>query len=381
MSKLIHAKCYNFSKPIIGRIISFDRAENTTDFAIDEMVSVVVSEDGITQTCSIQNYIISQKTNFDKKIYLQEGINDFKIGDILLIDVHGMISVLFDAESNQNAFFFTEKCNHNCIMCSQPPMGEEVFKDLLEINKKVLSLIPENTEDIGITGGEPTIFWDSFIDFLKILTESLPNTSIHILTNGRTFSDYDKALQISKLNLKNVVLGIPLYSDYFLVHDNIVQSKNAYYDMIEGLYNLARFHIRIEIRFVIMENNYGRLEKLGRFIYKNLPFVEHVAFMGLEPMGSAKTNIHDIWISPDKYISQLERTVSYLNSLDVAVSIYNLPLCIIPDKIKKNYKKAISDWKCVYLDECINCKLQSECGGFFLSAKEIEHEYLIPTYN
>lgn len=381
MSKLIQGKCYNISKPIIGRIISFGRNENTSDSISDEKISIVVSEDGITQTCSIQNYIISQNTNYDKKIHLQNGINDLKMGDILLIDANGMISVLFNAESNQNAFFFTEKCNHDCIMCSQPPTGEEVFKDLLEINKKVLSLIPENTEDIGITGGEPTIFWDSFFDFLKLLTERLPNTSIHILTNGRTFSNYDKVLQISKLNLKNVVFGIPLYSDYFFVHDNIVKSKNAFYDTMEGLYNLARFHIRIEIRFVIMENNYARLEKLSRFIYKNLPFVEHVAFMGLEPMGNAKANIHDIWISPEKYISQLERATSFLNSLDVAVSIYNLPLCIIPDKIKKNYKKAISDWKCVYMDECINCQLQSECGGFFLSSKIIEHEYLIPTYN
>jgi hypothetical protein len=40
------------------------------------------------------------------------------------------------------------------------------------------------------------------------------------------------------------------------------------------------------------------LTRLAKYIYKNLPFVEHVTFMGLEFIGYTPHNIDKLWIDP-----------------------------------------------------------------------------------
>jgi len=47
------------------------------------------------------------------------------------------------------------------------------------------------------------------------------------------------------------------------------------------------------------------------------------------------------------------------------VSIYNTPLCVIPESIRSFSANSISDWKNDYLDECSNCSAKQQCGGFF----------------
>ena len=67
-------------------------------------------------------------------------------------------------------------------------------------------------------------------------------------------------------------------------------SKNAYYETITGLFNLASYGAGIELRIVINKLNFMRLPQLAEFIQKNLPFVEWTAFMGMEYIGYAVKN-------------------------------------------------------------------------------------------
>ncbi len=52
----------------------------------------------------------------------------------------------------------------------------------------------------------------------------------------------------------------------------------------------------------------------------------------------------------------------------MAVSIYNLPLCILPQRLRRFARRSISDWKNVYAPECGDCALRQNCAGFFASA-------------
>jgi MoaA/NifB/PqqE/SkfB family radical SAM enzyme len=73
-------------------------------------------------------------------------------------------------------------------MCSQPPKDVDdswLAGEILE----VLPLLPEGTPFIGITGGEPTLVGDAFFQILTAARDCLPGTPIHILSNGRSFSD------------------------------------------------------------------------------------------------------------------------------------------------------------------------------------------------
>jgi hypothetical protein len=111
-----------------------------------------------------------------------------------------------------------------------------------------------------------------------------------------------------------------------------------------------------------------RLPGLASFIYRRLPFVEHIALMGLEPMGFTKQNRDRLWIDPVDYIQPLGDAVFHLANRGMAVSIYNLPLCILPEPLRPFARQSISDWKNTFAPECTGCDLISHCSGFFASA-------------
>lgn len=301
-----------------------------------------------------------------------EHLND---GDIVVIHPSGLIRTLYRTNSGQNFILVTERCNSNCLMCSQPPMDRDDVDLLHSIHKQLIPLIPKSCNSFGITGGEPTILGPRFIELLELLKEHLPKTSVHILTNGRAFSIDRLAEVVGRVDHKMISFGIPLYSDYYQTHDYVVQSKNAFYQTVLGIQNLRRYNQRIEIRVVLHSVVVPRLPKLADYIYKNFPYVEHVALMGLEMMGYTRANINKLWIDPVDYMTELESAVMILSKRGINVSIYNTPLCLLPENLWPYAKRSISDWKNIYLEECQKCEKLDECGGLFASAtfKHSEH--------
>ena len=63
--------------------------------------------------------------------------------------------------------------------------------------------------------------------------------------------------------------------------------KGSFQQTIKGLYNLAQYKQKIEIRIVILKQNYRKLKDIAEYIYRNLPFVTHIALMGMEYHGRA----------------------------------------------------------------------------------------------
>lgn len=291
-------------------------------------------------------------------------------GDIVHIDTNGSIHTLFRNNSPHNALFITDRCNSNCLMCSQPPKNFDDLTHFFNINSALIPLIPKETRELGITGGEPTLLGQRFITLLNQLTDELPNTDIHILTNGRAFAWKHVAQAFSVVNNNNIVYGIPLYSDYYQQHDYIVQAKDAFNQTVVGLHNMARHNLRLELRIVLHQQSYKRLPKLAKYIYMNFPFVEHIAFMGLEYIGYTVKNNEILWIEPQHYMNELEDAVLYLADMGMNVSIYNLQLCLLKPSLWKFARKSISDWKQKYLEECSNCSLLDSCGGVFDTSKK-----------
>jgi hypothetical protein len=112
-----------------------------------------------------------------------------------------------------------------------------------------------------------------------------------------------------------------------------------------------------------------RLVETGRWIARNLPFVDHVALMGLENTGFAIANDKLLWIDPVDYKEQLAETVATLSSAGVKVSVYNLPLCLLAPSARPFAAQSISDWKNGYVDECDRCEEKPNCSGFFTSGR------------
>jgi len=228
-------------------------------------------------------------------------------------------------------------------------------------------LMSASTPEICITGGEPTLLGKRFLEVIEATKQWLPNTSLHVLSNGRLFS-MKFAHQVAAIRHPNLMIGIPLYSDVASKHDFVVQAKGAFDETIRGIMNLERCDQRVEIRVVIHKQTFERLRQIARFIARNLPFVSQVALMGLEMTGFTKSNLDALWIDPADYQSQLRAAVNEIDQSGIKVMIYNHQLCVLSKELWPFARKSISDWKNIYMPECADCCVREDCGGFFASA-------------
>lgn len=275
-----------------------------------------------------------------------------------------------DIHSNDNALFTTAMCSNRCLMCCQPPSEKNDIDVLWGKNIKLIDSAPKELPSLGVTGGEPTLLGNRFFELIRHIRETLPDTEIHILSNGRAFADKQFTRQFGKIGPEKILLGIPLHSDNQLDHDFIAGVKGAYTDTLLGLYNLARWSFDIELRVVLNKLNYQRLPQLAHFIYRNLPFVRYISLMGLEYTGYTIKNAKQVWIDPVDMAVPLSEATLFLASAGLNVSIFNLSQCVLPESIWPFARKSISDWKNRFEPFCDQCRLKGECCGLFATSKK-----------
>ena len=304
-----------------------------------------------------------------------QALNEFNEGDVVLINKKGEIIFLYEIKSLHNAIFATERCNHRCIMCPQPPVTEE--EDKTPFNMKLISLINKHTQEVGITGGEPTLIGDKLFELIKQIQKYQPKAAISLLTNGVKFADKSYAMKLAMCKHHDLQIDIPIFSDIAEEHNYIV-GANTFYKTVQGLYNLALFHQRIGLRIVIHKQTYKRLPQLADYIYHNFPFVSQVAFLQMETIGNADTNLEELWIDPYDYNEELKQAVLLLANRGICTRIYNAQLCVLPHEIREFAVNSISDWKDTYLPECEECKLRQQCGGLFASNQKHHSAHINP---
>ena len=369
-------KPINIHGHLVGRVTrDIESLDEQTFLLIDSDIDNFPKAKFLGILTTQKEYELKNDENVVFKIPLIDHLDD---GDIVSVGNDGNINTLYRINSNHNTLLATERCNSNCLMCSQPPRDRNDVQLLYEIHKQLIPLIPKDCIELGVSGGEPTLMGELFFNLMKQLKLELPNTEIHVLTNGRSFAWNQMAEKLGQINNPRLMLGIPIYSDYYQIHDYIVQAENAFYQTILGLQNLSRYNQRLEIRIVLHKVSIPRLTKLAQYIYKNLPFVEHVAFMGLEYIGYTPKNIEKLWIDPFDYQEELSEAVEYLASQGMHVSIYNTPLCVLPERVWHYSRKSISDWKNDFLPECNNCSKLNDCGGLFTWNLKKHSEHIKP---
>lgn len=316
-----------------------------------------------------------------RAILLPESLAYLDDGDIIALEpAHGILRVLYRRNSPSNSLLVTERCNHYCLMCSQPPkdVDDTYIYDELALT---VPLIAKATAEIGITGGEPTLGGDRFLSLLKSLKYHLPQTAVHVLSNGRRFLDPAFAAAYAAVEHHDLMVGIPIYADYAALHDYIVQSDGAFDETIRGILNLKAHGARVEIRVVIIGQNCARLVRLAEFLARNLTFVDHVALMALEVTGFARANLDRIWIDPFDYRKELAEAALLLEASGIPVSIYNHQLCTLDQDVWHLARQSISDWKNDYLPACGPCAAKDQCAGFFATGWTRYSDHIRPILN
>lgn len=289
-------------------------------------------------------------------------------GDVLRIqEGSSLVSVIYRRGANANTLFVTERCNSSCLMCSQPPRDDDDTWRVTEL-AQAIQLIDADLPHLGFTGGEPTLLGSRFAGLLSLCGHALPDTELHVLTNGRLLAERALAMDLASAGGDRTTWAVPLYADVASRHDEIVDAPGAFDETLAGLYELARVNARVEIRVVLHALSIPRLRQLAAYIYRRLPFASHVALMGLEPMGFARKNRERLYIDPLDYQAALSDAAHYLAVRGMRVSIYNTPLCVLPQHLWQFARASISDWKNVSDPACDSCAVQENCSGFFRSA-------------
>ena len=299
-------------------------------------------------------------------------------GDLLRVNpAASQVRVVYRRSAAFNSILVTERCNSNCTMRSQPPRQVDDGYLVAE-TVEAIALMDRGSPELGLTGGEPTLLGDGLLRIIAAARDWLPNTALHVLTNGRLFAYAKWADRLAGVGHHDLMLGIPLYSDLPDLHDFVVQARGAFEQTVRGFLNLARVGVRIELRVVIHRQTYERLPDLADFIVRNLPFVDQVSLMGLEMMGHVKMNLDALWIDPVDYQTQLRAAVEAIHAAGLKPLIFNHQLCTLDHSLWPDARKSISDWKNIYMPECDGCGVRDQCGGFFASAPLRYSSYIHP---
>jgi His-Xaa-Ser system radical SAM maturase HxsC len=293
------------------------------------------------------------------------------LGDGDIVGFHPgskQLRTLYRRASKHNSFLVTERCNHYCLMCSQPPKNIDDSWILREI-RQALALVDKQTISLGFTGGEPLLDWREFVDVLTDCRVLLPETAVHVLSNGRGFASNEVVDAWASVRHPDLMVGIPIYSAVDTVHDYVVQAKGALDETVLGILKLKDRGQRVEIRVVLHAITAPRIIDTCRWLACNLPFVDHVALMGLENTGFAIANDDVLWIDPMDYRDQLVEAVDALAAARVCVSVYNLPRCVLAPSVWPYAAQSISDWKNDFVAECDRCDEKERCSGFFTTGR------------
>ena len=285
-------------------------------------------------------------------------------GDVVSVSTYRNLHVLFRVGTRANAFLVTERCSSNCIMCSQPPKSKS-DSWVYDLAIEAIEHIPDKAVEISVTGGEPLLDAPRFLALLHRMKTLLPQTSTHVLSNGRLLAYIRYAQAIAEIKHRDLMFGIPLYSADPSRHDFVVQAEHAFDQTIRGILNAKRVGLRVEIRVVLHEQTAPGLHELSRFIARNLPYVDQVVLMGLEHIGYVKMNSAVLKAHPRDYGARIVHFVEELTAASIPVSIYNLPLCFVPERAWIHMRRSISEWKNDFPPACNSCSLQAECCGFF----------------
>jgi His-Xaa-Ser system radical SAM maturase HxsC len=354
--------------------LGLDASRNASDFIIvrtseDMRRAVEEDHDSIFIINDSPNDILSTAAFSGRAIGVTSKFAYLAEGDI--IGIHNSsrkFRTLFRRSSRHNSFLVTERCNNYCLMCSQPPKDIDDRWILDEI-KKSLPLLDRTTPTLTFTGGEPLSDWTDFISVLAECRDQLPRTAVQVLTNGRAFSRSAIVDAWRDLNHPSLIAAIPVYSAVDHLHDYVVQAKGAFDETILGILKLKDRGQRVEVRVVLHAQTAPAILETCRWLARNLPFVDHVALMGLENTGFAIANENLLWIDPVDYRDDLATGVDALSAVGMNVSIYNLPRCVLHRSVWPHAVQSISDWKNGYVDECTSCTEKSRCSGLFTSGR------------
>jgi len=273
------------------------------------------------------------------------------------------------------------KCNSNCIMCTNPSQFKDDdidfsyknIKDRLTRHRKTKNeFIEDDAHDkFYLTGGEPTMNPD-LIKIIKEIYKQFPGKSVSLLTNGRSFIYEEYVKKIGKLsNLDEII--IPLHGHNRQSHDAITRSPGSFDQTFRGLSNIFKYkrkEQKIEIRIVISKFNYESIDKILMLIKKYFYMADSVPVIFMEFEGQAEENYSIIGLRYSEFRSQFVKLEKFLGEVS-GLRFYHFPLCVVPEKFWPYLWRTLPEYEVFFDEKCNKCKYKDYCLGIHKHYDEI----------
>ena len=306
----------------------------------------------------------------------QRAIEEFiSKGDVIFSDGKGNLRVALSSWANQNTLLLTDECDNRCSFCSQPPKPSGHYFENAILAIKAY----EGSGVIGLTGGEPTLFWDEFLGFAERLAKQ-DQFSYHLLSHGRNFAEPKKVQALVDNGFaEKTLFGIPVHGPDADSHDRVTGQIDSFSQTVEGIQNLAYVGAALEIRIIVTQQILPHLVETVEMLWSLFRWAKPViAVMQLEPVGWANKYYESLFVESGR----LAVTFSALQELryrtGCQLAFYNFPLCHIPETLRDATHQSISDWKNQFYDGCGRCVMKKDCSGFFASAKDSRRPSIYP---
>lgn len=183
-------------------------------------------------------------------------------------------------EPNINFYVRTKHCNASCSFCT---FSEDASKWNGKKYKEVLKHITSKIKirKIGVSGGEPMLNWDNFLEISNLSKEISPDSELSLNTNGykmdRFFShpiykEYD-FIQLSRHH----------YND--IINDKIFKCKLPTSDEIKTYSEIQTHKDQLQFRCNLIKGHIDNKEEIFKFLeWSNLVGVNDIGIVSLMPV-------------------------------------------------------------------------------------------------
>lgn len=243
---------------------------------------------------------------------------------------------------------------------------------------KYIDYLPEELEYIVITGGEPTMQVEVFLEALERIKKKFPYTQVLLLTNGRSLSDKHLFQSVIDRKPNRFRVAVPIHASTAELHDAITRATGSFDQTMLGLARLMDSDISVELRIVVTKVNCDDLLNIAKLISNRFNRVNFINFIGLEPRGNCALNFDKVYIDHHTSFEKSKPAIEHLVRCGYDVGLYNYPLCAVDRDYWPIAAKSISSYKNVYHPDCDYCDVKSICGGFFTAAMSIAKPRVYP---
>ncbi len=268
------------------------------------------------------------------------------------------------------------KCNNNCIMCTNPidfqnshDTKDYTYEKITERVKGFKEYLKITKENINLTGGEPTIHPD-FLKLLKWFRSNFPQNRIAIATNARRF--YYPLFAKEALKTNNVIWEVSFHGWDKKSCDDIAFTPNSFEQTVKGISNILKYRNdshEIELRVVIIKQNYQSLDKNLNFIYKHFSKVDRVVLIFQEIEGMCEKNFKSVGVTYGEVRNILEKEIKKWVRKFKELRLYHFPLCTLNYSLWKYVWRTLPQDEVSFLPTCKKCLYKKHCLG-------IHKEYL-----